>query len=59
MRRIISDDIELDERLKELETWFASCGYNPHKKISDILPLYSRIIVVLSNKQWELVFFSG
>ena len=31
LRRIISDDIVLDERLKELETWFANRGYNSEK----------------------------
>ena len=30
----------------------------PSQKISEILPLYSGIMKVLSNKQWELVFFS-
>ena len=28
---IISDDIVLDERLKELETWFTNRGYNSEK----------------------------
>ena len=28
LRRIISDDFLLDERLKELETWFTNRGYN-------------------------------
>ena len=32
---------------------------NPHKKISEICLLHSGTIVVLSNKQWELVFFRG
>ena len=31
LRRIISDDIVLDERLKELETWFTNCGYHSEK----------------------------
>ena len=31
LRRIISDDIVLDERLKELETWFTNRGYNSEK----------------------------
>ena len=31
MRRIISDDIVLDERLKELESWFTNRGYNSEK----------------------------
>ena len=29
--RIISDDIVLDERLKELQTWFTNRGYNSEK----------------------------
>ena len=28
---MISDGIVLDQRLKELETWFANCGYNSEK----------------------------
>ena len=28
LRRIISEDVMLDERLKELETWFTNRGYN-------------------------------
>ena len=28
LRRIISDETMLDERLKELETWFTNRGYN-------------------------------
>ena len=32
---------------------------HPSQKISEILPLHSGVIVVLSNKWWELVFFSG
>ena len=31
LRRIISDDIVLDERLKELETWFKNRSYNSEK----------------------------
>ena len=31
LRRIISDDIVLDECLKELETWFTNRGYNTEK----------------------------
>ena len=31
LRRIISDDIVLDERLKKLETWFTSRGYSSEK----------------------------
>ena len=31
LRRIISNDIVLDERLKELETWFTNRGYNSEK----------------------------
>ena len=31
MRRIISDDIVLDERLKKLDTWFTNRGYNSEK----------------------------
>ena len=33
--------------------------WDPHKKISEILSLHSGVIVVLSNKSWELTFFSG
>ena len=29
--RIISDDIVLDARLKELQTWFTNRGYNSEK----------------------------
>ena len=29
--RIISDDTVLDERLKELQTWFTNRGYNSEK----------------------------
>ena len=29
--RIISDDIVLDERLKELQIWFTNRGYNSEK----------------------------
>ena len=29
--RITSDDIVLDERLKELQTWFTNRGYNSEK----------------------------
>ena len=31
LRRIVSDDIVFDERLKELETWFTNRGYNSEK----------------------------
>ena len=31
LRRIISDETMLDERLKELQTWFANRGYNSEK----------------------------
>ena len=31
LRRIISDDIVLVERLKELETWFTNRGFNSKK----------------------------
>ena len=31
LRRIISDDIVLDQRLKELEIWFTNRGYNSEK----------------------------
>ena len=31
LRKIISDDIALVERLKELETWFTNRGFNSKK----------------------------
>ena len=31
LRRIISNDLVLDERLKELEAWFTYRGYNSEK----------------------------
>ena len=36
LRRIISDDIVLDEHLKELETWFTNRGYNSEKVKQEI-----------------------
>ena len=36
LRRKISDDIVLDERLKKLETWFTNRGYNSEKVIPEI-----------------------
>ena len=34
--RIISDDILIDERLKELQTWFTNRGYNSEKVKKEI-----------------------
>ena len=34
--KIISDDIVLDERLKELQTWFTNLGYNSEKVKKEI-----------------------
>ena len=36
LRRIISEDILLDGRLKELETWFTNHGYNAEKARPEI-----------------------
>ena len=51
LRRIISDEIAIDERLKELETWFTNRGYNSEKLRPEIERVKTMIMADLLSKR--------